>query len=154
MYVKVSVQPPYFTFPVGKVLFKSNTSGDIFVESPSGYGDYFAPDEICEISTEEYERLLAQASKRLDVKVAEADLTPTQCEALEYALYLSKHRTEADRWFYAQFTTRGSIEFFCRPQTLEALYRRGRLDRRMTYYGDGTTFKEYRYTESQEKSND
>ncbi len=73
------------------------------------------------------------------------DLSPTQRDALEYARSLAKQQREADRWFYAQFTTRGSIDFFSRPQTLESLYRRGLLARRVTDYGNGTAFKEYRY---------
>lgn len=80
------------------------------------------------------------------------NLSPTMREALDYAYYLRSmsynRRIESARhlsgWFYAQFTTRGSIDFFCRPQTLEALYRRGLLERRITCYGDGTEFKQYR----------
>lgn len=89
-------------------------------------------------------------------------LTYTMLEALNYARQLWQQTplkrqlggNDRDGWFYAQFTTRGSIDFFCRPQTLAALYRRGYLEERITYYGDGTVFREYRLAPEHRKESD
>jgi hypothetical protein len=60
------------------------------------------------------------------------------------------HGGDSEGWFYAQFTTRGSIEFFCRPQTLKSLARIGLLECRETVYPDGYVFREYRYPKGNE----
>lgn len=75
-------------------------------------------------------------------------LSPTQLDTLQWAMMKHKRKhlygpMEGD-WFYAQFTTRGSIEHFCRPQTCKALVNKGFLEYRNRPYWR----EEYRITDA------
>lgn len=58
-------------------------------------------------------------------------LSPTQLDTLQWAAMKAKrshlYGPMEGGWFYPQFTTRGGIEHFCRPQTCKALVNKGLL---------------------------
>lgn len=81
-------------------------------------------------------------------------LSKPQLDTLQWALSKLKRKRYygpmEGEWFYPQFTTKGSIEHFCRPQTCKALLNKGFLEYRNTPYWNGTRhvdFFEYRITD-------